>query len=165
MRSNLLDIITIVIIIFLIINLNRVLGFILSTSVPLAVVSSSSMEPILHVGDLLITEGFKEYNVGDIVVYKRGGEYIVHRIIRIENFNGSTRYVTKGDANSSPDFPPVDKSDVEGKVVLIIPYLGGLSLILRKAGLKLPPYLILLFPLLTLLGAVLSYGRLRHKGI
>jgi len=165
MRSDLLDIVTIVIIIFLIINLNRVLGFILSTSVPLAVVSSSSMEPVLHVGDLLITRGFKEYKVGDIVVYRRGGEYIVHRIIRIESFNGSIRYVTKGDANSFPDFPPVNKSDVEGKVVLIIPYLGGLSLILRKAGLKLPPYLTLLLPLLTLLGAVLSYGRLRHKGI
>ncbi|OYT61479.1 MAG: hypothetical protein B6U69_03575, partial [Thermofilum sp. ex4484_15] len=68
-----------------------------------------------------------------------GGEYIVHRIIKLEVVNGTVvGYWTKGDANSFPDFPPVNKKDVKGKVAIVIPYLGGLSLVLRKAGFRLP---------------------------
>ncbi|HDJ97336.1 MAG TPA: signal peptidase I [Thermofilum sp.] len=101
----------------------------LGTPVPLAVVSSWSMEPEFHVGDLLILAKSSTYKVGDIILFSRGGELIVHRIVAITS-NGS--YVTQGDANPSRDPLPVPPSKVYGKVVLVIPYVGAVRLLLAK---------------------------------
>ncbi len=104
------------------------LGAILHTTVPLAVVSSWSMEPVLHVGDIVIVSGSSSYSVGDIVVYDNGRNLIVHRIVGVQG----SHYITKGDANSFPDnFRPSIK-DVKGKVIVVIPYLGSIKLFFEK---------------------------------
>lgn len=111
-------------------NINYLLAGPLGTDVPLAVVSSWSMEPTLHVGDLIVVRAKGDYGVGDIIVYvgMGAGRLIVHRIVRVED----GRYVTKGDANRVPDALPVSKSQVKGKVLFVIPYLGNIKLLFEK---------------------------------
>ncbi|TDA31415.1 MAG: signal peptidase I [Hadesarchaea archaeon] len=79
-------------------------------------------------GDLVVVKGISspsELKVGDVVVYRQGSKLRVHRILAVLE-NGAI-FITKGDANSSPD-PPIPFEDVRGKVVGVIPNLGWLSL-------------------------------------
>lgn len=102
---------------------------ILKTDVPFAVVSSWSMDPTLHIGDLIVVMGTEQINPGDIIVYSSwGGRLIVHRVVRVEVANGVAYYVTKGDANPVPDLRPVTRSEVKGKVIFVIPYIGVVKL-------------------------------------
>ncbi len=117
-------IVTLVIIILIFFSLR----YVLETSVPLAVVSSWSMDPTLHVGDLVVVKGVRRYNIGEIIVYDSGHNLIVHRIISLKNSN----YITKGDANPYPDLLPIPPAKVKGKVVLVIPYLGIFKLIVKR---------------------------------
>ncbi|NPB01431.1 MAG: signal peptidase I [Methanopyri archaeon] len=101
------------------------LGFILNTPDPVTTVISESMYPYYNIGDVLIVEGVppKDIHVGDVVVYKLPGREIpiVHRVVA----KGKYGVVTKGDNNPLPDpWCPIPWKDVEGKVVLRIPYIG-----------------------------------------
>lgn len=104
------------------------LGKILNTDVPLAVVSSWSMEPTLHVGDIVVVAGSSTYNIGEVVVYDNGRTLIVHRIVE----RSGTKFTTKGDANSFPDSYRPTLKDIKGKVVLVIPYLGAIKLFVER---------------------------------
>ncbi|RLE58882.1 MAG: signal peptidase I [Thermoprotei archaeon] len=104
------------------------LGKILNTEVPLAVVSSWSMEPTLHVGDIVVVTGSSIYNIGDVIVYDNGRTLIVHRIIE----KNGPRFTTKGDANNFPDSYRPTLKDIKGKVVLVIPYLGAIKLFVER---------------------------------
>ncbi|MDG6918618.1 MAG: signal peptidase I [Nitrososphaerota archaeon] len=97
-------------------------------------VASGSMVPALHIGDLVVINHtpFASLQVGDIIVFHMpaagGGcrsELIVHRIVAI----GQQGITTKGDANPIPDeptyWPYVTAGCYVGKVVYVIPYLGG----------------------------------------
>lgn len=82
-------------------------------------------------GDLVIVRGVhssRDIKVGDVIVFKGEGEAypIVHRVAEVEDM----RYKTKGDSpqNPSPDPGWVEYEDVIGKVVLVIPDLGYLTL-------------------------------------
>ena len=48
---------------------------------------------------------------------------IVHRIEEKTELNGSTYYITKGDANNSKD-DPIDEKQIIGVVVKILPTFG-----------------------------------------
>jgi signal peptidase I len=74
--------------------------------------------------------------------YAEGDSYVVHRIYAILNASGSYYYLTKGDNNPGLDIQfhaagyynyPVNQSEVEGKVVGDIPYLGYIKLILSNS--------------------------------
>ncbi len=84
-----------------------------------AVVLSGSMEPELSVNDVIIVHEDDSYKIGDIVVYQKGSELIVHRIIDIKD----EMITTKGDANNTAD-EPMSKKNIKGTVVLTIPFLG-----------------------------------------
>jgi len=112
----------------LILGVPRLLG----TETPLAVVTSWSMEPTLHVGDLIVVSGREQPKVGDVIVYvKPNGELIVHRLIAVEETAWRTVYITKGDANPYPD-EPINPERVKGKVVFVIPYLGVVRLFVER---------------------------------
>ncbi|MDE1856484.1 MAG: hypothetical protein KGH98_00185 [Candidatus Micrarchaeota archaeon] len=81
-----------------------------------------------------------------VIVYKttnidlfhaEGSDYIVHRVYAILNVSGSYYLLTKGDNNPGLDIQygnePVNASDVQGKVIASVPYLGYLNLILRQS--------------------------------
>jgi len=129
--TNILAAILLISVALLALNINSILKKPLNTDVPLAVVSSWSMEPIFHVGDMIIVKGYRNYSIGDIVVYQDRfvkSKLIVHRIINIRN----TSYITKGDANYNPDSYPIKKNQIKGKVILVIPYLGTIKLFLER---------------------------------
>ena len=86
-----------------------------------SVVLSGSMEPELSVGDLLIIKEFPSYEKGNIVVFQDGYTAVVHKIISVDEENGTV--TTKGTANDSPD-DPIPITAIKGKVILAIPFVG-----------------------------------------
>jgi signal peptidase len=90
------------------------------------IVLSSSMTPLLGVGDLVIVKPIEPSNlkVGDILAFKdpagRKNVIITHRIVEIED----EKFQTKGDAVEEPDQFVVHAKDVVGIVIFDIPYLG-----------------------------------------
>lgn len=136
-------IIYIVVIIAIVWGTPKVLAKVLDTPYPIASITSSSMWPVLKVGDMVFIKGVKgesDIKVGDIVVYNndpsassgRAG-FTIHRVIKL---NGTT-FVTRGDANNVDD-QPVKYEELIGKTFNIsdkplrIPYLGNLSRMFKK---------------------------------
>ena len=96
----------------------------------IANVLSGSMEPTFSKGTLLIIKETEEVHIGDIVVYQSDNSLVVHRITDIQQ----DQITTQGDANNAPD-PIFDRSEIKGKVIAWIPYLGTLlSMVRTPAG-------------------------------
>lgn len=119
-------------------------------SAHLNVVVSGSMEPSFYRGDIVATEnvntyGIQEFNpytdvkVGDVVVYDATwySEPVIHRVIDIQQINGSQYYIIKGDNNEVQDPYPVSPDQIKSKVLkigdslVIIPKLGHVTLLFR----------------------------------
>lgn len=101
----------------------NIASFVFGDSNPLgircAVVLTGSMEPTIHVNDMVIVHKQPDYRIGDIVMYSDGRATVTHRIVAI-NPKG---YVTRGDANNTPD-SPIPLEQIIGRVVLVIPQIG-----------------------------------------
>jgi len=82
-------------------------------------------------GDIPIIQNDDAFRVGDIIVYNipSQGVPIIHRIVEI---NGDGTYQTKGDHNSGQNSyeHSVQKSQIRGKVIFVVPYLGYLRVLL-----------------------------------
>lgn len=104
-------------------------------------VATGSMEPTIDVGDVIIVKITNEVNENDIIVCNKDNAFITHRLIRIEEDN----FITKGDANNTED-EPMNKSDLVGKVVNIIPNFS-----LWKKVIYTPQVIIPIFVMLILL--------------
>ena len=129
----------------------------------------------LHKGDLIIVQGINprelntDYPDSDIIVFHEPGDptdLIVHRIVAVDEINGTLYFRTKGDGNSYikwPDTPSPSEYDpwvtdgtpgiredlVVGKVVMRIPWLGHLVLFMRNSiGLPIVVALIIIIVLL-----------------
>ena len=87
-------------------------------------------------GDIIVLLGVepKDINSGMVIVYstKRYQYPIIHRTVSVENTNGRIMFETKGDNNGSPDPELVDESNVLGRAVLRIPYLGWIKILFTK---------------------------------
>jgi len=127
-------------------GINQTLGFVLSTDMPVVAVESNSMVPTFQKGDILVLQGVpeKDLKIGDIIVFSPSPTQtpVVHRIIKINN-DGT--FQTRGDANSGqlPFEKKIEYSQIHGKVIFIIPYIGWVKIILMEL-LKWPYILILL---------------------
>lgn len=88
------------------------------------VVLSSSMEPLMHPGDLVIVKKSRDIKVGDVVAFSdptgKRELLITHRIIEL----GEGGIKTKGDAVEEPDFFSLTPEEIYGKLVFGIPYMG-----------------------------------------
>lgn len=123
-------------------TINIGLGYGLGAEKPVMAVVSSSMEPTLNKGDLVVVKGTspEEINVGDIIVYHNPfqGVAVVHRVIDIKKDGDEFVFYTKGDNNRTNRLsdqeagiaPPVREYWVKGRVVLTIPKLGWFRVIL-----------------------------------
>lgn len=81
---------------------------------------SNSMSPILHVGDMVVLQEQKQYEVGDVIQFKRGDVFYLHRIVE-ETQDG---FLTQGDANPIPDFTPVSADEIHGEAIGVFRRLG-----------------------------------------
>lgn len=106
-------------------------GLALNRPVLFSYAISESMEPTIGVGDLFFINPFSDGDVGDVVVFRMGDMYVVHRIYAIEG----GEYITKGDNNIATDQqggknPPIKKEDIIGKVVTV----SGTPVTIPEAG-------------------------------
>jgi len=96
-------------------------------SMHLLTVLSGSMNPEMNPGDVVVSTytNPEEIQINDIITFAfvdNPKKCITHRVINITNEG----FQTKGDANEDPDQRTVQSSEVIGKVVLTIPYIGYL---------------------------------------
>ncbi|ORC86453.1 signal peptidase type I [Trypanosoma theileri] len=116
----------------------RAAGILLNCENPLVVVLSGSMEPAYYRGDLLLLHKATPITISDVIVFSLPNRTvpIVHRVHRMHEDGGVQLFLTKGDNNEFDDrtlYPDgyqwVKKEDIIGKVFLIIPHAGFLTLI------------------------------------
>ncbi len=129
-KSLFMDILELVVLFIIAFLAFQLVATMLGTSSPMFSVVSESMEPTLHVGDMVIIQKSDTYNVGDIVVYMYGSKPIIHRIIEIKNGD----YIIKGDNNPASDPYPVKKSQIVGKSIAVLPLAGFPRLLLYNFG-------------------------------
>ena len=89
----------------------------------LATVLSGSMEPTLHVDDLVLVRKAESYDLNEVVVYQeRSGSLVIHRIVALFESDGSV--ITQGDANNVPD-EPIALTQIKGHMVARVPLVGA----------------------------------------
>ncbi|MFA4998515.1 MAG: signal peptidase I [Candidatus Paceibacterota bacterium] len=90
-------------------------------------VLSGSMEPAIKTGAIVVAKPANGYKIGDIITFGPNTKTqppVTHRINDIKVVGGVPVYITKGDANESPDMREIQKSDILGKVLFSIPFVG-----------------------------------------
>ena len=96
-------------------------------------IASNSMLPTFARGDAVIFSKNSEIRPNDILVFKRGNQTIVHRVIEIVDEHGERYYRTQGDANPQPDDYLVNAADVLGRVEIVYHYVGYPALLINEA--------------------------------
>lgn len=92
-------------------------------------IGSNSMVPYINKGDVVIVEKLSEeeideLKIDDVLIFKYNDKVLVHRIIRIIEADNTKYFYTKGDNNDSEDGHPIKVSNIIGKELTHIPYLG-----------------------------------------
>jgi signal peptidase I len=82
-------------------------------------ISGRSMLPTIHDGDhALVSHGCAGVRPGDVVVFRREGTLVAHRVMRIEDGDDGPIFVTKGD--NVPRFDPhFSAGEIVGRVLAI----------------------------------------------
>ena len=87
----------------------------------LSVVLTGSMVPTLNVNDVVVIKSYDSYSVGDIVVFQKDGDMVIHRMIEYDEAEEMIK--TKGDANNVDDgYTSIDA--VKGKYLFKIGFIG-----------------------------------------
>jgi len=100
-----------------------------------SLIASGSMRPMLDTGDIGIiakvpTDTIK---VGDVIQFRTEADIeIIHRVIEIQETETAKYFITKGDANDTPDIDPVKPEYVEGRLVFTIPKIGWISTAIKN---------------------------------
>lgn len=93
------------------------------------IVTSGSMEPSIHAGDLILIKAQGSYQLGDVVTFlDGGGAAVTHRIMG----SVSGQFITKGDANNTEDNDLLPPENIVGKLALVLPGAGEAVLFLRS---------------------------------
>ena len=96
------------------------------------VVVSGSMEPRVHVGDVVLVDPqLRTPKRGQVILVRDGTTATgtrLHRVVRIE----AGTYITRGDANQSEDSTPVSPADVEGTARLLVASAGRFTMLTRN---------------------------------
>lgn len=117
------------------------------TSMDVLTVRSGSMEPGINTGGIVVIDrGRTEPQVDDVVTFRMSGDLVTHRIHEIV----PEGFVTKGDANQTPDVGVRSPDDVVGTVVFDLPYAGYVLAMLRQR--------VIFFGLLVIAGGYLLGG-------
>ncbi len=154
-----------------------IIGFLsVRGAMPFMAIYGTSMEPVLHSGDLILIEevDHNDIEVGDVIVFtipsmvRQVYNYpavVAHRVIKVEASERGTTFRTKGD-NTGEDPFTVRTEDLKGQVSNQIPYLGFPLLFLQSDyGLT---FVIIALSLLTLYlySDELNWGRQKvQKGV
>jgi signal peptidase len=131
---------------------------------------SGSMEPALSLGGVVVIKPVEtaDIGVGDIIAYGTQEMLITHRVVDVMSGLDELLFITQGDANEAPDMAPVPATNVVGKVVFDMPYLGYLAAFVKT---RLGFLLTIFIPGLVIIGlelknmwqAILRGGKTRVK--
>jgi len=118
----------------------------------MAVVRGHSMEPLLHTGDLvfLSRKPPAEIRVGDIIVYRWGGSYVIHRVVYKYRYAGTWCFVVQGDNRLTNPIPDPGDPLACGSVTYVDSLTGRL---VSASGV---PYGVVVGVVVTLHGYVLK---------
>ena len=89
-------------------------------------VISGSMAPTIPIGSLVLvkSEDASQIEAGDVIAFQSHSSAVVtHRVVSKDDT--AQEFTTKGDANESEDFEPIPYTNLLGKVVFSVPYLGN----------------------------------------
>ena len=123
-------------------------------------VISGSMEPALPVGSLVYVKYQEPESIKkkDIIAFYGSNEsssIITHRVVYNKKLSGE--FVTKGDANKEKDMNPISYNQYMGKVVLMIPVIGGIAQTLTTGSGKIALFSFIgLILLLEIVGNILQ---------
>jgi signal peptidase len=127
--SNILTIIVVIIALLLIITVFPITG-----NYKVLTVLSGSMEPAINTGSIVVVKPVKEYKVNDVITFgeiSKTKTPTTHRIFEIKN----NKFITKGDANNSPDMKEILPREVIGKVLFSVPWVGyAISAVQKPIG-------------------------------
>ena len=100
----------------------------------LIVVATPSMSGAINKGDAVIYEDYDKQTIeiGDVIVFTKEKNKIVHRVMDIKKINGELRYFTKGDANDGMDSGYITDANIVGVINLKIKYIGYPTLWIRS---------------------------------
>jgi signal peptidase I len=146
----------------------------------------------LDTGDIIVIQKVDpkylntNYPNSDIIVYKPPtdptGTPIVHRIVEVQEINGTLYFQTKGDGNPSVKYPAIPSENdwdshtiwhtgqgvtteaIEGRVIMRIPLIGWVTLLMKQNSLALP-LIIGIILLLVVLEFVVPIVREKRKVI
>ncbi|MEM3770281.1 MAG: signal peptidase I [Candidatus Bathyarchaeia archaeon] len=133
----------------------------LGSEYPALAVASGSMLPTLNVGDLIIVQKIDPSQIhadpvnGDILVYKRGDELIVHRAVDVRQDENDVYWITTRGDNAITSDTPWNSTRLVGKVIARIPAIGNLPLFLHSER---NMYLIFLALIIILIILMLPLG-------
>jgi signal peptidase len=90
------------------------------------VIETGSMKPLFPIGTMVIIKEVSQDNLreNDIITFNDDKMLVTHRIIEIQQQNGKTSYLTKGDANNKEDTKPVNYEEIEGKIIFHMSEIG-----------------------------------------
>ena len=138
------------------------------TGYRLLVVEGGSMNPTISHGSLVLVRAVDPATIaaGDLITYREPGHgnlFITHRVVELPGA-GNPGFITRGDANSSPDPKPVEATDIVGKVTRHLPYAGYLVHYLQTvAGLLLAIILPGLLIIASEIKNIIHYRAARDK--
>ena len=152
-----------VLIVVLVLLLAAVLVPKLCLGVEMKAVMTSSMEPELPVGSLLVIvpADYEDINIGDDITFIRDENLtlVTHRVISKDDT--SQKITTQGIANNTAD-APTSYQNVLGKVALHIPYIGYAVILLSTTKGKIIA-VILILALLSISILTDKYGKDKAK--
>lgn len=123
---------TIVTILFVAVMLLAVLGYKGVGGYRYLDILTGSMEPNIPVGAVVVIKEtpISELKVHDVITYRlNSSTYVTHRIVK---FTEDKKAITKGDANNADDIAPVSESQIVGKVLFKVNYIGKIFLFIQK---------------------------------
>lgn len=141
--------------------------FPITGNIKFMVVQSGSMEPAIKMGSIVMVKPVEDYKIGDVITFgetTKAQESTTHRIYDIKVIKEKLLYITKGDANNTPDTREIKKSEITGKVFFNIPYLGyAVDFTRRPLGFA----LIIIIPAAVIIGDEIKkiYGEVKKKKI
>jgi signal peptidase len=131
-------------------------------------VMSGSMEPTLKVGSVVFVQKVNPETLkkGDIITFASTDDpaiTITHRLAATEKIGSKTIFKTKGDANSIGDTAEIYATQIKGRVIFSLPYLGYFSVwIKRPLGFG----LMIIFPaILIILSEIFSIKKSIEKEV
>lgn len=98
----------------------------IDNNIQIKIVESGSMEPAIMTGSLVVVVPQKSYQLSDVITFESTGADVptTHRIVNIEDKEGTLWFTTKGDANEEADTAITPLNSVIGKVSVAVPYIG-----------------------------------------